>query len=114
MANSLFGYACIFSLMFAGLSAEVSNALGYTIGVFVSYLSHKFWTFKSDQGHKKEFAKFVAVVLTAYGLNLLILVICVRLLNINPYLSQLISGSVYVIASFFFLKYFAFKLDTKN
>lgn len=95
--------------MLIGLSAEVSNVLGYAIGLVVSYIAHKIWTFKSEASHKKEFPKFLTSVVTAYGLNLLMLVICVRVLSINPYLSQLISGGVYVVTSFFFLKYFTFK-----
>lgn len=99
--------------MIVGLSAEASNAAGYAIGLAVSYMAHKIWTFKSQMSHKKEIPKFLASVGTAYGLNLLTLVICVRVLNINPYLSQLISGGVYVATSFFFLKYFTFTTGAK-
>lgn len=95
--------------MFIGLSAEISNGLGYAIGLVVSYIAHKTWTFESKASLKREFSKFVASIVIAYGLNLLVLVICIRVLDINSYLSQLISGGVYVVTSFFLLKYFAFK-----
>ena len=97
-----------------GLSAEVSNALGYAIGSIVSYIAHKVWTFKSEASLKKEFPKFLTAVTIGYGLNLLVLVICVRVLSVNPYLSQLISGGVYVVTSFFFLKYFTFNSMLKK
>lgn len=100
--------------MFAGLSAEISNAMGYAIGSIVSYTAHKIWTFKSDECPKKEFPKYLASILVAYGLNLLTLAVCVRVLDFNPFLSQFLSGGIYVASSFLFLKHFIFKLVSKN
>ncbi len=95
--------------MLAGMSAELSNVLGYVFGLIVSYLSHKFLTFKSKGGAKAEFPKFLVTVFFSYGLNFLTLLFCIKVININQYLSQIISGGVYVVTSFFFLKYFAFR-----
>jgi putative flippase GtrA len=95
--------------MFAGLSPEVSNAAGYTIGAVFSYTANKTWTFKSTGSLKKEFPKFLASILVAYGLNLLTLVVCIRVFDFNQYLSQLVSGGIYVVSLFVFLKHFTFK-----
>lgn len=97
-----------------GLSLELSNALGYAIGLLVSYITHKVWSFKSEASLKKEFPKFITAVTVGYGINILVLLICARLLSINPYISQLISGGFYVVTSFFLLKYFTFKSVAKR
>ncbi len=52
-------------------------------------------------------------MLSSYALNFLTLVFCVRIININPYLSQIISGGVYTISGFIFAKYFAFRKEKK-
>ena len=98
--------------MLAGLSPAASNISGYSIGSIFSYTTHKIWTFKSDARPQKEFPKYLISNMGAYGLNLLTLVICVRLLDFDPYLSQFLSLSVYLILSFIFLKHFTFKRDS--
>ena len=49
------------------------------------------------------------IFLASYTLNFLTLVLCIHILKINPYISQIISGAVYTISGFVFLKYFAFR-----
>jgi len=99
--------------MLAGLSPEISNVSGYAIGSIFSYTTHKIWIFKSDARPQKEFSKYLTSTMGAYGLNLLTLVICVRLLDFNPYLSQFLSFGIYLVFSFLFLKYFTFKQESK-
>ena len=48
-------------------------------------------------------------LLASYTLNFLTLILCIHILKINPYISQIISGAVYTISGFVFLKYFAFR-----
>ena len=107
--NTIVGYGVIFSLMYLGISPEISNITGYGIGISVSYLLNKTYTFKSKTHPKKEFPKFVFSLLIAYGLNFLTLILCIRVFNINPYISQVLSGGVYTISGFLLSKYFAFK-----
>ncbi|WP_409212534.1 GtrA family protein [Desulfurella amilsii] len=107
--NTIVGYGIIFSLMFIGTSPEISNIIGYAIGIIVSYALNKIYTFKSKAHPKKEFPKFVLSLLTSYGLNFLTLILCIHIFKINPYISQIISGAVYTLSGFVFLKYFAFR-----
>jgi putative flippase GtrA len=109
IVNTIFGYVAIFSLMYIGVSPEVSNIVVYAIGIMVSYTLNKIYTFQSKAHPRKEFPKFVLSLLTSYGLNFLTLVLCIHIFKINPYISQIISGAVYTISGFVFLKYFAFR-----
>jgi Predicted membrane protein len=107
--NTIVGYGIIFFLMFVGVSPEISNIVGYAVGISVSYVLNKIYTFQSKAHPKKEFPKFVLSLLASYTLNFLTLVLCIHIFKINPYISQIISGAVYTISGFVFLKYFAFR-----
>jgi putative flippase GtrA len=107
--NTIVGYGIIFFLMFLGVSPEISNIVGYAVGISVSYVLNKIYTFQSKAHPKKEFPKFVLSLLASYTLNFLTLVLCIHILKINPYISQIISGAVYTVSGFVFLKYFAFR-----
>jgi len=107
--NTIVGYGIIFFLMFVGVSPEVSNIVGYAVGISVSYVLNKIYTFQSKAHPKKEFPKFVLSLLASYTLNFLTLVLCIHIFKVNPYISQIISGAVYTISGFVFLKYFAFR-----
>ncbi len=107
--NTIVGYGIIFSLMHIGTSPEISNLIGYVIGICISYILNKLYTFKTKSHPKKEFPKFAASLFLAYCLNFLTLILCVRLLYINAYISQIISGIVYTLSGFLFAKYFAFR-----
>jgi putative flippase GtrA len=110
VANTAFGYAIIFACMYlAGLSAELSNAIGYGIGLMVSYVMHKVFTFNSDRPHREAFVRFLVVFAVAYAANLLVLVILVRGIGVHEAVSQVIASAVYVITSFIMNKLYVFR-----
>lgn len=107
IVNTLFGFSIIFSLMFAGLSATLSNAIGYFFGAILSYTLNKKYTFKSKEPNKTEALKFFMVLAISYGLNFVTLQILLN--HINPYYAQFISAVVYTLSSFLLAKFFVFK-----
>ena len=109
LINTVIGFGIIFIMMFCGFSPEVSNLVGYVVGIFVSYILNKYFTFKQRKKSKKEFFKFTLSMLIAYSLNLLTLLICYRILNIDKYLSQIIAGVIYTLSGFILSKFYVFK-----
>lgn len=107
IANTIVGFSTIFLLMFIGLSATLSNVIGYVIGSILSYYLNRKYTFKSNKHSKKEAIKFFTVLLIAYFLNFVTLQALLG--SLNPYLAQLISGVVYTVSSFILAKFFVFK-----
>jgi len=93
--------------MFAGLSATLSNAIGYFFGAILSYTLNKKYTFKSKEPNKTEALKFFMVLAISYGLNFVTLQILLN--HINPYYAQFISAVVYTLSSFLLAKFFVFK-----
>lgn len=109
--NTLFGYAVIFACMYlANLSPEISNLNGYVLGLIVSYVLNRTYTFKSEQQFFKEMLKFLIVFLVAYGANLMMLMVFIYKLHIHAGISQILAGVIYVITSFIMNKYYVFKV----
>lgn len=110
VVNTGIGYGIIFGCMYwLGLSPELSNVTGYMIGLVASYLLHRSFTFRSKQRKRTEFFNFVAVFLIAYSANLVMLIVLVRAMQVHAGLSQVISGAIYVTASYLLNKYYVFR-----
>jgi len=107
IANTLLGFSIIFLLMFAGVSATLSNVIGYAIGAVLSYHLNKKYTFKSTVSSKTQALKFFTVLFIAYMLNFITLQWLLDFLD--PYLAQLISALVYTLSSFILAKFLVFK-----
>jgi putative flippase GtrA len=107
--NTVWGYALIFGFMYLfSLSPEVSNVLGYAIGLISSYLLNRFYTFRSKNSKRGEFARFLGVFAAAFGANYATLHVLLAK-GTNPYISQVTAGVVYVAASYLLSKAFVFK-----
>ena len=107
VVNTIFGFSLIFSLMFMGLSATVSNVIGYFFGAILSYYLNKKYTFKSKEKNKQEALKFFTVLFISYIINFIILQLLIT--RTDPYLAQLISAIAYTVSSFILAKFFVFK-----
>lgn len=110
VANTALGYAVIFGCMYlAGLSPELSNAAGYTVGLLASYFLNRHFTFRSAQRRSTEFARFALVFLTAYTANLAVLIVLVRALAVHAGLSQVIAGVIYIGTAYLLNKHYVFR-----
>lgn len=109
-ANSALGYAVIFACMYlGGLAPEISNALGYLVGLVVSYFLSRHFTFRSAGRRSTEFLRFVVVFLTAYATNFITLVVLIRGLGMHAALSQVIAGVVYIGAAYLLNRRYVFR-----
>lgn len=106
--NTLIGFSIIFILMYYKVIPEIANIIGYSIGIIYSYLMNKTFTFKTKSNFKKEFIKFIFTMGIAYLINIIILILLIRILNINEYISQVIAGIFYTISGYLFSKKFVF------
>ncbi|WP_076998639.1 GtrA family protein [Variovorax sp. KK3] len=108
--NTVFGYCIIFACMYlAGLSAEVSNVIGYAVGLTTSYLLNRNFTFRSKQSRRGEVVRFVIVFAIAYMANFLALLLLIRQIGVHEGLSQILAGAVYVLASYAMNKLYVFR-----
>ena len=107
--NTLIGYCLIFSLMYLmKCSPEISNVIGYGVGLLFSYCLNRIYTFKSNKIKYKEFMRFFIVFLLSYMANFLVLVLLTYKFKVFSGLSQLLAGIVYISFSFFLNRYYVF------
>lgn len=108
--NTLLGYGVIFSCSYlAGMSPELSNAAGYTVGLISSYILNRYYTFSSKQNRRSEIIRFLAIFAFAYALNFVVLLILIYKLNMHEIASQLIAGVFYTIMSYLMNKFYVFR-----
>lgn len=108
-ANTVFGLAVIFALKYwAGLHDALANALGYGVGMLLSFVLNKTVTFAHRGDLPRSAARFVLVQSVAYLLNLGT-VFWLLGSGVNSYLAQAAGIVPYTAAGFLGAKYFAFR-----
>lgn len=71
LLNTAVGLAVIYAALFAGLGDFLSNALGYSVGLLLSFLLHRSWTFAGKgKSLSRDALAFFATWLVAYAVNL--------------------------------------------
>lgn len=108
--NTFVGYGIIFFAMYAlHLGPEISNMIGYAVGLIVSYLLHKYVTFQSREYSHSQLVRFLVGFGVAYATNLVFLALLVRVWGVHPGLSQVFAGTLYVVVSYIMNKIYVFK-----
>jgi len=108
--NTLLGYFIIFGCMYIlGMNPIASNVSGYGVGLIVSYVLNRNYTFNSKQARKPEALRFLLVFAIAYALNFIALLLLIYQLGMHEGLSQVVAGVIYVGAAFLMNKYYVFK-----
>ena len=109
LVNTGVGLACMWGAMAVlGLGIVPANALGYAVGIGVSFLLNRAWTFAHQGPWLASFLRWLVIVAIAYSLNLLAVLTVNRQFRIDPYLSQLAGVVVYTAVSFLGARFFAF------
>jgi len=113
--NTLLGYAVIFGCMYAlGMSAVLSNVLGYAVGLVLSFVLNRNFTFRSSSAALPEAVRFVVIFLVAYVANLGVLLLLTQVLGVHDGLSQVIAGVAYFVLSFVLNKHYVFRPSTEG
>ncbi len=107
--NTIVGLGIIFTLMYCRFTPEIANIIGYSVGIIVSYILNKYFTFHSNNSHKKDFFRFVIAMGIAYVINLIVLSVSYRYFGINKYISQIIAGICYTISGYVLNKFYTFR-----
>jgi putative flippase GtrA len=112
------GYNTLFSfLLFCLLQTLLSGIFHYIvillfchlISVFNSFVSLKYFVFRSPKNFLNEYLKVNIVYAVYFVLNALLLYSLKDLLGINIYIAQLLCVIILTVASYFSHKYFSFK-----
>jgi putative flippase GtrA len=71
--NTVIGYGTIFLSMNAGAPPFLANAIGYAVGLLISFILNSRWTFRSQGSKCTSISSFFVAFIVAYGLNLCML-----------------------------------------
>ena len=106
MINSLVGLAGIWTAMLWGVSPMYANAIGFGIGLAVSFVLNGRWTFRADNSgsraltSNKALPRFLVAFAVAWPLNAAAVWIVISSAMVSPYIAQLAGIIVYSVIFF--------------
>jgi putative flippase GtrA len=108
--NAVLGLLVIFGVKGLFQFGDVAaNALGYGVGITVSFLLNSRWTFAHRGAQWPAFVRFVALALVAYTMNLLAVLLAIRVIGINGYVAQVIGLPVYTVTLYLASRHLVFR-----
>jgi putative flippase GtrA len=108
-ANTVVGYATILLGLKLGAGDYISNAAGYALGMMMSYILHRRWTFEvAAAASFSEAGRFGAAAIAAYATNLSVIYVGRTAGYVdNPYV-QATAMISYSITFFLMSRFFVF------
>jgi putative flippase GtrA len=108
--NTGVGLSVIYLGMYVlGLGDAAANVAGYAIGIALSFVLNKYWTFSSAGRGAAQFVRFIIVTGCAYGINLAVVLVLIHLFHANRYLAQACGIAPYTIVGYLGSRYFVFR-----
>jgi putative flippase GtrA len=98
-------YLCKWLLQSADLFA---NVYGYAVGLTISFLLNRGWTFRHSGHMMAAISRFLAIFALAYISNLLAVLVALRGLGMNSYLSQAIGVVPYTLIFYLGSRHYVF------
>jgi putative flippase GtrA len=114
LVNTFSGLLVIYSLKyFAGISDVKANALGYAVGMIVSFGLNRNWTFAHRGLHSRAALRFLVTMAVSYGVNLVVVLVALHAFGVNAYVAQVLGMPAFTITSFLLCKYWVFPVARK-
>lgn len=112
--NTLFGLMMIYIAKWIGVGDVYANLFGYCCGILLSFRLNALWTFRYTGRHLPAFFSFLAVLLTAYLINLATVLTAIQILEIDSYLSQAMGIIPYTVVSYIGCRFFVFRYAERD
>ena len=110
IANTLIGLLAIYLCKWLlGFSDALANISGYIIGLTVSFLLNREWTFRHAGAMLPALVRFLVIFALAYLLNLATVLTAIHSFGVNAYLAQAIGIAPYTAIFYLGSRYFAFR-----
>jgi putative flippase GtrA len=109
-ANTLVGLLVIFACKWLlGMGDISSNAAGYGVGILIGFLLNRQWTFEHKGKLAPAFLRYLAVLASAYLINLTLVLYAINGLHLNTYLAQALGVVPYTVINYLGSRFFAFQ-----
>lgn len=102
----------IFQVEVLSIPPLIASGPSFCIAVVISYSLNRNWVFKNPGGHMVQFMRFLLVSLSALGINLLTMYLCLELWALHYLVS--IAVTVFILANWNYgmNKFWTFKTGT--
>lgn len=115
MINTLSGISAIYILKWFFEFGDISaNAVGYTVGLIISFFLNRNWSFKHSGDISASIVRFSLVILLAYSTNLGVVLISIHYINLDPYIAQATGVPFYTAIGYLGSKYFVFTSNSES
>jgi putative flippase GtrA len=115
LANTIIGLLAIYAVLyFFGADAAIANAIGYAIGMVVSFLLNRLWTFGDSRSIVKVLPRYLMTAAISYLLNLSVVLIGTHYFGVGPYQVQFFGIGVYTVAMFLGCRWFVFNVPSQR
>ena len=111
IVNALFAYFlyAIFLIILGQDCHQLALVLAWIFSSITSFLTHRYFVFRSKGKIIKEYLKCCSTWVVAYFINAILLEIFVSIFCLNPYVAQVIAPAIAGIFTYFAFKKVAFK-----
>jgi putative flippase GtrA len=115
LANTVIGLLAIYAVLyFFAADPATANAIGYAIGMVVSFLLNRLWTFGDSRSIVKVLPRYLMTATFSYLLNLSVVLIATHYFGVGPYLVQFFGIGVYTVAMFLGCRWFVFNVPSQR
>ena len=115
LVNTAIGLLAIYAVIFFfDADPAIANAIGYAIGLAVSFTLNRIWTFGDKRSYGKMLPRFLLVATISYLLNLSVVLLGTHHFGVGPYLVQFFGIGVYTLAMFLGCRWFVFHSPTHS
>ena len=112
VSSNAAGYLLYLLVTTMGVGVKTAMSFLYVIGVLVSFLGNRHWTFGYDGGLGRNFIRFCIAHVFGYFLNLSLLMVFVDKLGYQHQWVQLVS--IFVVAAFLFAMFRLFVFPQRD
>lgn len=109
VANNLIGYAVFVLLSLLGTEAIPAMTVSYGIGMVVSFVGNRKWTFSHRDSLIPTLVRFVVANLVGYGVNFALLWLLVNQLGLPQIPMQLFATACVAICTFLIMRLWVFR-----
>ena len=109
VANGMLTLAIITICYLLGSSDEIANFLGILGGMIQSIFLNSRYTFQQKEIVLSKSIYFFLILALSYLINFYILFLCLNILKLPSFLSQLVAIMFYIFSSYVLLRKFVFK-----
>ena len=110
VVNTAIGLLAIYGVIFFFNTGPVfANAVGYAIGLAVSFALNRIWTFGDGRSVGKVLPRYLLAAVISYLFNLSVVLIGTHYFGVGPYLVQLYGNGIYTVTFFLCCRWFVFK-----